>query len=309
MTKKKPTKGESPLQNIDVGRNDAAKGTTNGMGNDAGGSDPPSTKNDAAEGSNKKTSHDRSVAKPKAKKDQPAKPVNEKVARNQGSRKAVANDQPPSGIQTDQQNRGSSRKPSPSSAATENVPGLDDLNTVMEQDGGRSEIGRSASPTSKKTGTKVGTQTDLLNQVDPEHETPVPGSPKNTGDRRTTETGSENSVPPPLIPGEIDPLIAVQRHTVTVVRNDRKVHHGVSLLTDLDIHLFKEGKHFSLYNKLGAHRMEHRGMEGTLFAVWAPNAEEVSVMGDFNGWDRSSHPLQVRGDDSGIWEGFVPHVA
>lgn len=84
--------------------------------------------------------------------------------------------------------------------------------------------------------------------------------------------------------------------------------HDISLFTDFDIHLFREGKHHRLYEKLGAHVHEHKGVNGTVFAVWAPNAEKVSVMGDFNEWDRDTHPLKVRDDGSGIWEGFVPEV-
>jgi 1,4-alpha-glucan branching enzyme len=79
-------------------------------------------------------------------------------------------------------------------------------------------------------------------------------------------------------------------------------------LTDFDVHLFKEGNHFRLYNKLGAHIQTVDGKEGTSFAVWAPNAEKVSVIGDFNGWDRRANPLNVRWDGSGIWEAFVPGV-
>jgi len=84
------------------------------------------------------------------------------------------------------------------------------------------------------------------------------------------------------------------------------VRHGVSLLTEYDIHLFREGNHFRLYEKLGAHCLRVGGEEGVLFAVWAPNAESVSVIGDFNGWRPGLHPLAVRWDGSGIWEGFVP---
>jgi 1,4-alpha-glucan branching enzyme len=87
-----------------------------------------------------------------------------------------------------------------------------------------------------------------------------------------------------------------------------QVIHGVSLLTDHDIYLFKEGTHFRLYEKLGAHIMRAQGQDGVLFAVWAPNARKVSVIGDFNGWDRKAHPLSARLDGSGIWEGFVPGV-
>ncbi len=77
----------------------------------------------------------------------------------------------------------------------------------------------------------------------------------------------------------------------------------ISLLTDDDIYLFNEGTHSRLYDKLGAHPTE----QGTHFAVWAPDALSVFVMGDFNGWDKTSHPLHRRGQ-SGIWEGFIPNI-
>ncbi len=80
---------------------------------------------------------------------------------------------------------------------------------------------------------------------------------------------------------------------------------GFSLLTDHDIYLFKQGNHFRLYEKLGAHIVQNNGVKGAFFAVWAPNAARVSVIGDFNGWDPQSHPLSVRQDGSGIWEGFI----
>jgi len=79
-------------------------------------------------------------------------------------------------------------------------------------------------------------------------------------------------------------------------------------LTPHDIHLFKEGTHGRLYERLGSHRVAVDGAEGARFAVWAPNADAVSVMGDFNGWDRQRDPLRVREDGSGIWEAFVPGV-
>jgi 1,4-alpha-glucan branching enzyme len=80
-----------------------------------------------------------------------------------------------------------------------------------------------------------------------------------------------------------------------------------SLFSDDDLHLFNEGSHFRLYRKLGAHRSTRDGEEGTSFAVWAPNAGSVSVVGDHNGWDPRAHPLLPRGR-SGIWEGFCPGV-
>ncbi len=84
------------------------------------------------------------------------------------------------------------------------------------------------------------------------------------------------------------------------------VIHGPSLLSEYDVYLFRQGNHYRIYEKLGAHRIEVDGEEGTLFSVFAPNAQEVTVMGDFNDWNPLSHPLAVRWDGSGIWEGFVP---
>ncbi|XLS27735.1 1,4-alpha-glucan branching protein GlgB [Flavobacteriaceae bacterium M23B6Z8] len=81
-----------------------------------------------------------------------------------------------------------------------------------------------------------------------------------------------------------------------------------SLFTDYDIALFKAGKHFRLYEKLGAHLIEKDGVKGTYFAVWAPSAKSVSVVGDFNYWLEGEHLLNVRWDSSGIWEGFIPGI-
>lgn len=81
-----------------------------------------------------------------------------------------------------------------------------------------------------------------------------------------------------------------------------------SLFTDFDIDLFKAGKHYRLYEKLGAHLIEVDGQKGVYFAVWAPSAKAVSVLGDFNYWLEGEHALNVRWDGSGIWEGFVPGV-
>ena len=86
---------------------------------------------------------------------------------------------------------------------------------------------------------------------------------------------------------------------------EKGAEENFSLLTDFDIHLFKSGKHFKLYEKLGAHV---QGDKGTYFAVWAPNAREVSIIGNFNFWKSGSHKLQPRWDESGIWEGFFTDV-
>jgi len=85
------------------------------------------------------------------------------------------------------------------------------------------------------------------------------------------------------------------------------VVYDTSLLTDDDMYLFNEGSHFRLYEKLGAHPMSREGEDGTHFAVWAPSAKQVYVMGDFNDWRKTTHPLRPR-DNSGIWEGFIPGV-
>ncbi|MFH0753313.1 MAG: 1,4-alpha-glucan branching protein GlgB [Candidatus Omnitrophota bacterium] len=79
-------------------------------------------------------------------------------------------------------------------------------------------------------------------------------------------------------------------------------------MTDFDSHLIKEGNHFKLYEKLGAHILERGGVKGVKFAVWAPNAAKVSIIGDFNGWQRGATPMVTRWDGTGIWEGFVPGV-
>ena len=78
-------------------------------------------------------------------------------------------------------------------------------------------------------------------------------------------------------------------------------------LSDFDLHLFGEGRHYGLYHKFGAHPRVRDGVAGTHFAVWAPNAQRVSVVGSFNIWDGRKHAMQARGG-SGVWELFVPGV-
>jgi len=80
-----------------------------------------------------------------------------------------------------------------------------------------------------------------------------------------------------------------------------------SVLGDLDIHLLAEGSHQELYERLGAHELKHEGVAGTAFAVWAPNARRVSVLGDFNFWDGRRHPMRLR-HGTGVWEIFLPGV-
>jgi 1,4-alpha-glucan branching enzyme len=89
----------------------------------------------------------------------------------------------------------------------------------------------------------------------------------------------------------------------------KEARSGRASLTDHDIYLFREGRHCRLYGKLGCQPTGSRDECGAHFAVWAPNAESVSVIGDFNDWNPDRDPLRLRGDDSGIWEGVVAGVA
>ncbi len=81
----------------------------------------------------------------------------------------------------------------------------------------------------------------------------------------------------------------------------------IRVLTDFDLHLIAEGSHYKKYEKLGAHIMEVEGSKGVHFAVWAPNARKVSVIGDFNDWNAKANPMQSLGS-SGVWEVFVPGI-
>ncbi len=85
---------------------------------------------------------------------------------------------------------------------------------------------------------------------------------------------------------------------------DNQILYDKSPITDFDIYLYKQGNHLHLYEKLGSHLIA----DGCFFAVWAPNANKVAIMGDFNGWNPKSHMLKVREDESGIWEGFIPGI-
>ncbi|MGD1940078.1 MAG: 1,4-alpha-glucan branching enzyme, partial [Leptolyngbyaceae cyanobacterium] len=79
-----------------------------------------------------------------------------------------------------------------------------------------------------------------------------------------------------------------------------------ALLTDFDIHLFTEGNHHLIYEKMGAHAVEVQGVSGVYFAVWAPNARSLSVVGNFNSWDGRKH--QMRRLDGGVWDLFIPEL-
>lgn len=88
-----------------------------------------------------------------------------------------------------------------------------------------------------------------------------------------------------------------------------KMYYNLSTLSQMDIYLFKQGSYTKMYEKFGAHTMTHNGKNGVHFAVWAPNAKSVCVRGDFNNYKIDAHPLKLRNDDSGIWEGFIEDVS
>ena len=83
------------------------------------------------------------------------------------------------------------------------------------------------------------------------------------------------------------------------------VYSFPGLLSSFDLHLLREGTHYNIWEKLGAHLVEVRKVKGVHFAVWAPNAQRVSVVGDFNGWDGRRHPMRKH-EGNGIWELFLP---
>jgi len=90
--------------------------------------------------------------------------------------------------------------------------------------------------------------------------------------------------------------------------DQRQAVWNYSLFTDADIRNFQQGTHYSLYRFFGNTQLQVMEQRGTYFAVWAPNATFVSVVGHFNEWNKESHALKVRLDNSGIWEGFIPRL-
>jgi 1,4-alpha-glucan branching enzyme len=113
----------------------------------------------------------------------------------------------------------------------------------------------------------------------------------NTDDTPTTMTASTTDAPT----ATLEEPSAAARAMMT------------SILSEDDIYLFNQGTHYRLYDKFGAQPVVLEGVPGTYFAVWAPNAEYVAVIGDWNNWDAGANPLRQRGF-SGVWEGFIPHV-
>lgn len=104
----------------------------------------------------------------------------------------------------------------------------------------------------------------------------------------------------------VEKVKAIKKDNVFINYSKKVWTH--SLLTDFDIALFVSGKHFRLYEKMGTHLITVNKTKGTYFSVWAPNAQQVNVIGNFNEWNKGSHKLNKRWDASGIWEGFIPYV-
>ncbi|GIW97642.1 MAG: 1,4-alpha-glucan branching enzyme GlgB [Pirellulaceae bacterium] len=111
----------------------------------------------------------------------------------------------------------------------------------------------------------------------------------------------------------ICPVESTRRYRFRIAKENGDIqemqdpYNAPPLLSDFDLYLFGEGRHWRIYDKLGAHLREVDGVTGVNFAVWAPNAESVEVIGDFNGWDGSQHPMRKH-IPSGVWELFIPDV-
>ncbi|HUR79179.1 MAG TPA: 1,4-alpha-glucan branching protein GlgB [Thermoanaerobaculia bacterium] len=127
------------------------------------------------------------------------------------------------------------------------------------------------------------------------------GGTKAAPRRRTTTTARKQAAPVPS--PAVEELQTVGADVVPTVPVEATAARPQSLLADADLHLFNEGTHHKLWKMLGNHAVPG----GVMFGVWAPNAKSVSVIGDFNDWNRDANPLQARGA-SGIWEGFVPDL-
>src|SRR6202000_2484894 len=132
-----------------------------------------------------------------------------------------------------------------------------------------------------------------------------PASKKAVAEAKTVKKAPAAKAKSTTAAAKKSPSTSKKAMPVPTVKNPVEVY---SRLTDFDIGLFKSGKHYKLYEKFGSHVMEVNGVIGTYFSVWAPNAQYVSVIGNFNYWDRGTHALMPRWDGAGIWEGFIPHV-
>lgn len=100
----------------------------------------------------------------------------------------------------------------------------------------------------------------------------------------------------------------IEKYEETHFVDSTKSVWNYSLWSEEAIQSFQQGMHHALYDVFGAHPAEVLGVKGYYFSVWAPNATYISLIGNFNDWDKEAHPLYVRLDQSGVWEGFIPHM-
>ncbi|MEO7003259.1 MAG: hypothetical protein ABI274_15875, partial [Ktedonobacterales bacterium] len=143
-----------------------------------------------------------------------------------------------------------------------------------------------------------------------------PGTPLPDG---TTMAVAKREITPPLPMRQLHPaglfsLVTPAAHLPTyrldvqrgsgVVERIADPYSFPPLLTEYDLYLIGEGRHLDLYERMGAHLRQVEGVSGVNFAVWAPNAKRMSVVGDFNGWDERAHPM--RQQSNGVWELFLP---
>jgi 1,4-alpha-glucan branching enzyme len=183
-------------------------------------------------------------------------------------------------------------------APAASVPGLDEPGTLLSE-GGPILPDAGASVTGLSEAGPIGPpDVEEIRPATP----PVVSQPDALpGQRGPILAGAGSSVHSESV---IDPH-AIREHTIDQIEPDAPSNtRSDSLLTDWDLHLFNEGTHHKLWEKLGNHIVPG----GVMFGVWAPNADSVSVVGDFNNWDRDANPMHARGA-SGIWEAFVPGLA
>ena len=124
---------------------------------------------------------------------------------------------------------------------------------------------------------------------------------------RKTQRKKEGASTAPRKPPEKDADPRPKKPSRNAAKTKSPTNEVPPTLSDLDLHLFGEGKHYRIYEKLGAHVTTRDGQRGVAFAIWAPAADRVSVVGNFNSWDATKHPMRRLGT-SGVWELFIPDV-
>ncbi|NDL66921.1 1,4-alpha-glucan branching protein GlgB [Clostridiales bacterium F-3ap] len=129
---------------------------------------------------------------------------------------------------------------------------------------------------------------------------------KNSGEAHPMEKVHEDGFFTVELPGQLEYKVLLEDGYGNGWETEDPYKFG-PVLGELDLYLFGQGTHYEIYEKMGAHAMEHEGAQGVCFSVWAPNAKRVSVIGDFNGWDGRIHPMRTLGQ-SGIFELFIPGI-